>query len=267
MKNCCQQPGICPAHRICKPSKSAQRPWKRYTCDCKPGYVGNNCDKPTRSCGGYLNGKAKSGKHIIVDSNSKPHEVYCHFDSDGAWTLVMSSNFLNHVRSNSVFRAPLTEDHPVNNDAVEWNNYRLSKARMASVIGNSVQIRFTCDFEKVEDLILTDYLQMSLDQLAAHRDVTSKSLNKNIQSYQGTINRKDLAGCEIRLHQSNSIGLHVHIESDGDCSFTPTLPSDCDTFCYFSYFPKNTCTLSTHRCSQHGNSTSQLWFGETPQDK
>ena len=259
--NCCQQPGICPTERTCKPLKSSQQSWKRYTCECKPGYSGVDCNEPIRSCGGYLNGFRKSGKHIIVDSGNTIYEVYCHFDSDGAWTLVQSSDFQNHTSELSAFRKPLTEDYPVSENFLKWNGYRLSHARMTSINEDSDNIRFTCDFEDVENLDQTDYLQIPLDQLGNLRYVTTNNPDNDLTSYRGTINHKDLKGCEIKLHQNVEEGLHVHIEEEDNCAFEPQ-DELCDKFRYFSHFPKLECNEQTHRCSREHSSTSQLWFGK-----
>ena len=260
--NCCQQPGICPTGRTCKPLKSSQQSWKRYTCECKPGYSGVECNQPIRSCGGYLNnGIRESGIHKIVDSGNTFYEVYCHFDSDGAWTLVQSYNFGNHITNPSAFRKPLTEDDPVSQNLLDWNRYRLSRARMASINEDSDNIRFTCDFEKVDNLDQTDYLQIPLDQLGNLRYVTTNDPNNNLSFYRGTINHKDLKGCNIKLHQNGGEGFHVHIDEEDNCAFKPQ-ESLCDKFRYFSHFPTPQCIEQTHRCSSGPYSTSQLWFGK-----
>ena len=86
--NCCQQSDLCPENKICKPINSLQQPWKRFTCECPDGYHGDDCHQPITSCDGYANSSRTSGWYKVVESaGSSVRDVYCHFDSDGAWTL------------------------------------------------------------------------------------------------------------------------------------------------------------------------------------
>ncbi|CAB4007280.1 Hypothetical predicted protein [Paramuricea clavata] len=135
---------------ICKPINSLKQPWKRFACECPEGYHGDNCDEPITSCGGYLDGPRKSGMYKVMDSEKSMHEVYCHFQSDVAWTLVQSYSFANGS-SNSEFkqvRKSLCESHPLRENALTWSGYRFSKARMESIKNNSTFLQFTCDYEK-----------------------------------------------------------------------------------------------------------------------
>ena len=250
--NCCQQAGICPENKTCKPFYSQEQPWKRFTCECPDGYHGDDCDEPIQSCGGYLDRYWKPAGMYKVKSDVW-FEVYCHFDSDGgAWTLVQSASFANHNDSNSAFKKPLKTDSPISPNALIWSGYRLSKARMQSIYKNSSHLRFTCDFEKVDDVHDTDYLQMPFP----NTDLTEHKFNKTtIPKYHGQINEEDLQNCTVQLRQSNKKGLHVRINRDS-CTFV--LKKPCDDFHYFSYYP---CLEQTHRCTQNENSTSQLWFG------
>ncbi|CAB4034790.1 Hypothetical predicted protein [Paramuricea clavata] len=264
--NCCQQQsGLCPVNKRCKPFNSPQKPWKRFTCECRDGYHGDNCDKPVRSCGGYLNHPRTSGMYKVLDSVNRPYEVYCHFDSDGAWTLVQSCSFANHTVENSVFGKPLSEDHPFSENTLKWSGYRLSQTRMLFINQNSDRLRFTCGFEKEQDVNQTDYLQMSLNQLGSNTDITTKYFTKIEVSYRGKINGTDLNGCQIKVGQKADKGLRVRIESDG-ALFVPEKPNarNCHSFRYFSDLTGKQCLLPTHRCTQNENSTSQLWFGKKP---
>ena len=261
--NCCQRPAVCPDGKICKPNNSTKQSWKRFTCECPEGYYGDNCDQPIRSCQGYAQGSRKSGKYKVVDSDGSLYKVYCHFDSDGAWTLVQSFSFANRAVANSDFKKPLSEDTPISQDAVPaWTSYRLSKARMKPINEISDHLRFTCDFENVYNVSQTDYLQMSLDELGLNKDITTHNPNKDMISYRGKIDEKDLRECKIKLHQDGK-GLHVHIDNKDACVFFPaSKPAGCSHFHYFSYFEEEACSLSTHRCTQYQHSTSQLWFGQ-----
>ena len=245
--NCCQQPDLCPKNKICIQMNFNAKPWKRFTCKCPDGYHGDNCDQPITSCAGYGNVNKESGVYKVVDSDNSIYEVYCHFDSDSVWTLVQSFSFENHIPANSKFKRPLKIDLPVSENAVTWSGYRLRKARMQLIKQNSNQLRFTCDFNNVQDVNQTDYLQISL-----------KNLNKDISSSQGKINGIGLHGCTIKIHQNGNEALHVHTDN---CNFRPSKQL-CQGFRYFSFFQNRDCIEPTHRCTQNMQSTSQIWLGK-----
>jgi hypothetical protein len=98
----------------------------------------------------------------VVGSDKSVYEVYCHFDSDGAWTLVQSYSFANGSKFEG-FQNPISGNHPVSENALTWNGYRLSKDRMKYIQSNSVFLRFMCDYEKHHDMNKSDYLQIALE--------------------------------------------------------------------------------------------------------
>ena len=242
-ENCCKQASVCPQNTICKPLDSLNKPWKRFTCECPDGYHEENCEQPITTCKGYAQGSQISGIYKVRDSSDGSlYEVYCHFDSDGAWTLVQSFSFANHTVANSEFKKPLTEDLPVSENDVTWSGYRLRKARMQLINENSNQLRFTWDFNDVQNVNQTDYLQISLDELESNRELTTQNPNTDISSSEGKVNGIALE-CKIKIHQNDGEGLHVHTD---DCDFNPT-QNLCSGFRYFSFFPSGDCMEQTHR--------------------
>ena len=195
--------------------------------------------------------------------SDKIYEVYCHFDSDGAWTLVQSFSFENHAVNDSKFKKPLTEGYSISPDVVTWSGYRLFRSKMRSISEDSEQIRFTCDFEKVHDVNSSDYLRISLTNDDMKKIITNRfRLEIPSTSYDGKINGYNLNGCKIKLHHNTSEGFHVHVREESPCkSDIPEKPNNCDKFHYFSYFSDENCLQPVHRCTQYKNSTSQLWFG------
>ena len=198
------------------------------------------------------------------DGSDGVYEVYCHFDSDGAWTLVQSFSFENHTVKDSGFKKSLTKSYPISQDVVTWSGYRHREARMVSISKDSEQIRFTCDFEKVHNVKSSDYLRISLTS----DDMTKiiKKLEKDLEipstSYDGKINGYYLNDCKIELHHNTGAGFHVHVREESPCkSDIPEKPNNCEEFRYFSYFSDENCLQPVHRCTQYKNSTSQLWFG------
>jgi hypothetical protein len=220
--------------------------------------------------------RRKSGKYKIVDPDheNSEYEVYCHFDSDGVWTLVQSYSFANGSYGSKFpnFRKPMSEDRQVGENAVTWSGYRLSKSRMRSIKDDSTFVQFTCDYEKVKlDIKKSDYLQISLQ-----RNINTNNQNRDILTFSGftseilvgkghgAIGGYDLTDCKIKLHQKDwysKLPLHVHVmQIRGNCEFD----SSCvrTSYDYFGSFVSSYgCLEKEHRCVQKDNSTTQVWFG------
>ena len=266
--NCCQQSGLCSDNKICKPSNSTQSPWKRFTCECPDGYYGNNCEQPMTSCQDYGNGFLKSGLYKVVNLDMSVYEVYCHFDSDTAWTLVQSHNVANGSIDYR-HQKPLFDNYPVSENSVNWSGYRLRRSRMKSIQKNSTFLLFTCDYEKFNhDINESDYLQILLANIKVLGGVVgSDVLDFRIHtSYltvgkgHGKIGKYALHDCPIRLHQSAGVILHVHI--DTSASSCEVDESSCSgNWRYFCSFLPDDCIAKLHRCRRHKNSTTQIWFG------
>ena len=264
--NCCQQPGLCPKNKVCKPFNSRTKSWKRFTCECRDGYYVENCDQPIKSCQGYAKGLQKSGLYKLKSSDGTVYKVYCHFDSELAWTLVQSYSFAN--KSLRWLKKPLFKDLPINEKYPTWSSYRLSKPRMRSIRDNSTYLMFTCDYEKTNlDLKTSDYLQISLQNI--------NKISKNIDIIEfregftsgirvakgrGKMGEHDLTECQVWFYQGYNNPLHVHISKQIP-EFDP-----CDDYSnrvhFFNIFTSSYgCLKKIHRCVQNDNSTTQLWFG------
>ena len=270
--NCCQQSGLCPENKTCKPINSQEQPWKRFTCECRDGYHGENCDQPIMSCQGYAQGSRMSGMYKVVGSDGTVYEVYCHFDPDGAWTLAQSYSFAN--KSRDQFQKSLSEDLPLSENALTWSGYKLSKARMESIKNNSTFLQFTCDYEKYLDIKKSDYVQIPLGNIKKWEEGSEKVVDVlginwyyhtsdvTIGSGRGKIGKYDLSDCQIKLYRDENWPLHVNIyETIPTCKFN-SWPCSGSTHNYFSgYNLPPDCVRKVHRCAQNNNSTTQLWFG------
>ena len=263
--NCCQQSDLCPKNKICKPIKSPQQPWKRFTCECPDGYHGDNCkcNEPITSCTGYANGSRISGMYKVVGSDRSLYQVYCHFDSDGAWTLLQSYSFAKKFRE---FKRSLALNLPVSENVLTWSGYRLRKSRMKSIQKNTHLLRFTCDYEKYDDIKKSDYLQVPGYKKIV--DVfTLKHTYKSISGHEGKIGGVKLQNCKVYLRYSNLLALHIHITRKSKCHFTQQPMSGNSLTCVlginFHYFGNyvTRCSDKTHLCVQNSSSTSQLWLG------
>ncbi len=266
--NCCQQSDLCPKNKTCKPFNSQEKSWKRFTCECPDGYHGDNCDQPIRSCGGYLHVPRESGIYKVVDSDGSEYKVYCHFDSDGAWTLIQSFSFANGSANTSFqqFRNPLSQSHPVGENDLAWSGYRLRKVRMQSIEDDSILLRFTCDHNETSNVEESDYLQILLT------DLGGKFLQLNGHSALLSIQRGKIGGmqlirnnqCSFNLCQYYSMNMHASSYLF-KCGITPSSNSPCHSQSYYSVFGNydvaNACFEKEHRCIISHESTTQLWFG------
>ena len=268
--NCCQQSGVCPKNKVCKPLNSQQQPWKRFTCECPTGYDGKNCDQLINSCQGYAQGSRMSGIYTILKANGLSYEVYCHFDSFGSWTLVQSYTYENGSSQAKFpeFKSPIHESQPVSKNSPTWRGYRQGKPRMKSIEYNSAFLLFTCDYEKHHDFNKSDYLRIPFK--AGNNNMVDifqlADGYTSILTYEGKIGGIQLKDCTIWLSHYNGWPLHVHISNDKTGCTLPQLASDnltCQHGVHFHYFGGylTNCFDKAHICVQKNNSTSQLWFG------
>ena len=202
----------------------------------------------------------------VLGSDKSLYEVYCHFDSDGAWTLVQSFSLANGSADTKFkqFRKPISSDDPVSENNLVWSGYRLQKARMQSIKENSTLLRFTCDYMKTHKVEKSDYLQISfqhvMDDLFGLRGNSATFIRRGIVG-----GKKLKNNCQFYLAQHHTSNLYA----SGflfSCGITP-LPqsSSCNSQSYyyvFGYYDgANACFEKAHRCVNNSGSTTQLWFG------
>ena len=154
--NCCQQSGLCPKNKICKPLNSVDKPWKRFTCECPDGYRGDNCKQRIMSCKGYVDTHKKPGIYKVLAPDGSKYDVYCHFDSYGAWTLAQSYSYANRSLVGS------TGGHGLSENALEWSGYILQKNIIKSIATNSSKLLLTCNYVKYYDTLRSDHLEITL---------------------------------------------------------------------------------------------------------
>ena len=210
--------------------------------------------RPTSCLDYLLKGACKCGVYKLYDNSGNSFPAYCDLKSEPgtAWTLVMSWSTQNR-RLPAFMKIPFKYNAPVNENAHNWNLYRLSLARMRSLQDHSTHWRSTCsypthgvDFKdyvrgNFKDFNIVDYLR---------RGKCKKVEYINIRGHMG-------------IHQTvpfwqsaNSDMLHTD-SSYTNCQFKPKSGSVSgeDNFGHYATInPK-------FRCTQGSHSTTQWWFG------
>ena len=212
--------------------------------------------RPT-TCVDYLSRRSsKNGIYKLYDSNGNSYAVYCDLKSEPgtAWTLVMSWNSRN--RGLSKFRSiPFKINAPVNETAQNWNQYRLSLARMRSLQAHSTHWRATCSYP-THGIDFRDYLRGNFKDF-------------DIVDYIGSGECKRVEYINIRGHVGKNLTvafwqfLHEGLHTDSwflntDCQIkvvkSGAVPDEDNFGWYKTLNPK-------FRCTKDNQSTTQWWFG------
>ena len=209
------------------------------------------------SCLDHLKqGFSKCGIYKLFDSNGNTFPAYCDFQSEPgtAWTLVMS---WSHARRTlAPFRSvPFNVNSPVNENAQNWNLYRLSLARMTSLQSHSTHWRATCSYP-THGVDFRDYVRGTFKDF----DIVTYSSSAAGQCKKVEfVNIRGHVGMHLtaRFWQGTGAwGLHIDSSATG-CQFNPSsgaVSSEDNFGLYWDTNPK-------FRCSKDDQSTTQWWFG------
>ena len=174
---------------------------------------------------------------------------------DTAWTMVMSWCTTNR-KLPAFVKYPFNYNSPQNEDALNWDLYRLSLARMRYLQEMSTHWRATCSYP-LKGIDFRDYLRGNFQDF-------------NIFSFVGTGVCKKVEYVNIRGHVGTDVTarffqelseytLHIDTPSgSNNCQFNPktgAVKSE-DNFGWYGD------GLSTKfRCTETDESTTQYWFG------
>ena len=149
------------------------------------------------------------------------------------------------------FLARFKYNSPVNENAQNWNLYRLSLAQMKSLQSHSTHWRSTCSFP-THGVDFKDYVRGNFKDFNI-MDYTEAGHCKKVEY----INIRGHIGMHLtaRFWQRNDL-LHIDSSYTG-CQFNPTAGSvqGEDNFGHYAVIsPK-------FRCTEKTNSSTQWWFG------
>ena len=163
-------------------------------------------------------------------------------------------SWANKFRSLTQFqKIPFKFNAPVNENAHNWNLYRLSLTRMRSLQSHSTHWRATCSFP-THGVDFTDYVRGNFKDF-------------NIVDFLGVGQCRKVEYVNIRGHKgfhltarfwqvANTLILHIDSSSSG-CNFDPRSGSvrSEDNFGFYGT------TNPKFRCTAGDDSTTQWWFG------
>ena len=268
--NCCLTSQPCLNTGVCKPSHHndiLHSP--RFTCDCPPGYRGNRCEQPIKSCRGYVDNSdhdpPASGNYTIMDEKNQTLRVFCNFvkSTDNvtvSWTLIQSYRFEKKIKKE--FQKAFFQDHPKNAEAPNWKKYRLPLSTMKSIQNDSSKWRMTCRYD-TDGLNKTDYMEGSkskVDILGYNGSECKKVEYMNVRGYECASgnctawliqqHNKPLHLDSFKSHKRECSKTHANIQCNGGKNDNGE-----DNFGQYN------CNNKAHRCSKNGLSTTQTWLG------
>ena len=258
LDRCCSTSNPCLNNGTCQ--ATCMKNGHRFTChNCADGFDGNRCENPPRSCAAFSN-PPNLGEHykIIYAPDNTPYQVICFFTSTNVQTLVMSFTRINspHMTSHS-----LAQDNPVNENNPNWVDYRLSLARMKSIRDSSYQWFYTCQFD-VRSWSWDNYLQSEFEQTdpLTYDSSTTESDCRLVSSVNVRGKSCSSQNCKVGMTQTTGTILRVD-NSNVNCGGLGVGMYTCSANGVpVTYFGDYTCYISTHKCSQNNQATTQLWF-------
>ena len=179
--------------------------------------------------------------------------VYCDFRSElnFTWTLIQSHSLQN----NDEFKDKpfYLYDMPINQDAPEWDRYRLSLPRMKSIRNVSTHWRATCNFP-TSAMDFHDYMRTSF----VNTDfLVTPDGNRCIRYELVDILGNRCENCTVYSPYEEIYGYHIDSWWDEGCDFTARRGGVEDEDNFGLYLTQN----GAFGCSSSPSSTSQYWIG------
>ena len=140
----------------------------------------------------------------------------------------------------------------MNQDAPEWNNYRLPKSRMKSIQDVSTHWRATCNFS-TNGVDYRDYIRVSLESLdlLVEPDASEFCLLTEFVNVRGD----ECTNCTVLI---GYVGTTLHMDSyfgpEAGCDFGGGISNE-DNFGFYEV------QNPAFRCTSSMSSTTQFWLG------
>ena len=171
-----------------------------------------------------------------------------------AWTMVMSWCTTNRNLPAFV-KIPFKYNSPQNEDALNWDLYRLSLARMRFLQGQSTHWRATCSYP-IKGIDFRDYLRGNFKDFNIF-DFTGEGKCKKVEY----VNIRGHVGTDLTApfwQSLNKWTLHINSPST-HCQFKAARSGAVSSEDNFGWYGDG---LSTKfRCTETAESTTQYWFG------
>lgn len=227
----------------------------KFSCACPVNFGGRVCEiAPSCLDIKTRNPQATSGEYTIQDTSGNLFKTYCDFSSeaDFVWTLIETFSLANLEHFAGVH---FGADWPRNEGSVNWFDFRLTRNEMNYITNQgATHFRATCDFEKDNFDINTDYLRGKIaivDFFSGDNDIFDTCIEYERVRIFG-------AGCDNCTAETwHAPGYHAHIE-DNSCDLQVEINYFGSRREYFGYFQA---IKSDHRCSSSPGSTTQWWLG------
>lgn len=228
---------------------------RRYSCTCPEGFSGHRCQLKVRSCREILLGdKVKTnGFYSVFDKEDILFPAYCDFGSEPnfAWTLIMSYSFQN--RGTFSKKPFYLYDLQINQDAHQWDNYRLSLSRMQSIRNTSTHWRATCNFA-TKTMDYRDYIRTSF----VNTDfLVTPDGNRCIRYEFVDIRGNRCQNCTVYSPYNPNFDYHIDSWWGNFCDFTARTGGVEDEDNFGFYLTWNT----AFGCSSTQTSTTEYWIG------
>ena len=220
---------------------------RRFRCICTEQLNGDRCENVPRSCAHYYDSTNLTPGLRLIYADGIPFHVFCFFDEWSAMTLVMS-----YSRDNkALFKKPLTTDYSVSEDSHNWEKYRLSRARMFSVLNGALEWKITCSYQ-LQGMQDQDYLKVS----TADNPLTAES--GCIQVTKIRIRGQGCDYCPVFLNQKGCVWHVIHTNQNG-CDHVPgyvnVVPVTSCKVIYFGNYAD--CFDEQFSCTSSGDATTQ----------